>query len=81
MTQKLHIYNEIENIYHETGGILGHRSMRVFLERKGIKLSKTTVYKYMNQELRLLTYLPEKRPGIQKRSCSQNLHQPCKLGF
>lgn len=40
--------------------------MRVFLESKGIRLSKTTVYKYMNQELRLLSTYRRKGPGYRK---------------
>jgi hypothetical protein len=54
--RKLLICHEIESIYHETDGILGHRSMRIFLERKGIKLSKTTVYKYMNDAVNNFVY-------------------------
>jgi transposase InsO family protein len=64
--QKLQICNEIKTIYYETGGILGHRSMRIFLERKGITLSKTTVFKYMNKELRLFSTCRRKRPGYRK---------------
>ncbi len=50
---KTDIHNEIESIYHEIEGILGHRSMLIFLARKDIHISKTTVHKYMNKELRL----------------------------
>lgn len=64
--RKKNICREIESIYHETGGILGHRSMKVFLARKGIFLSKTTVFKYMNKELRLLCICRRRRPGYKK---------------
>ena len=63
---KVEICDEIKSIYHEFGGILGHRSMRIFLLRKGIILSKTTVFKYMNKELRLLCICRRRRPGYKK---------------
>lgn len=66
LAKKSAIYREIKAIYHETGGILGHRSMRIFLLRKGISLSKATVHRYMNQELRLLCICRRKRPGYRK---------------
>ena len=66
IASKADICREIESIYHETGGILGHRSMRIFLLRKGIILSKTTVFKYMNKELRLLCICRRRRPGYKK---------------
>ena len=60
------IYREIKDIYHEFGGILGNRSMRVFLARKQIFSSKTTVYKYMNKGLHLQCVCRRKRPGYKK---------------
>ena len=64
--QKESICNEIKVIDHETVGILGHRRIRIFLARKGIYLSKTTVHKYMNKELRLLSICRRKRPEYKK---------------
>lgn len=64
--QKNAICDEIKEIYHELGGILGHRSMRIFLARKQIFLSKTTIHKYMNQELELHCICRRKRPGYKK---------------
>lgn len=64
--QKAKICREIKDIYHEAGDILGHRSMRVFLARKQIFLSKTTVHKYMNKELQLYCVCRRKRPGYKK---------------
>ncbi len=64
--QKSNACNEIKSIYHEFGGILGHRSMKVFLERNGINLSKTTVHKYMNQELKLYSICRRSKPGYRK---------------
>ena len=46
--KKEEVCHEIKKIYHEFGGILGYRSMRVFLSRKGIELSNATVHKYMS---------------------------------
>ena len=40
--------------------------MKVFLEREGIYLSKTTVQKYMNEELKLQSICRRKRPGYRK---------------
>ncbi len=36
--------------------------MVIFLSRKGIKLSKTTIYRYMNKELNLHSVIMKKRP-------------------
>ncbi len=60
------IFNEIKSIYHEFGGILGHRSMRIFLARKHIYLSKTTVHKYMNRDLNLQCIIRRKHPSYHK---------------
>ncbi len=69
------ICREIKNIYHEFGGILGHRSMRVFLARNQMFLSKTTVHKHMNIELHLQCVCSRKRHGYKKRTCPQNLSE------
>ncbi len=60
---KHHIYDEIKSIYHKYGGIIGHRSMQVFLSRKGIYISKTTVFKYMNKDLNLKAIVRHKKPN------------------
>ena len=65
-TSKDKTCQEIKGIYHEFGGIIGHRAMRVFLARKGIALSKTTVHKYMNRELHLHCVCRRKKPGYKK---------------
>ncbi len=64
--KKSEICRKIKDIYHEFGGILGYRSMRVFLARDQILLSKTTVHKYMNKELQLQCVCRRKRPGYKK---------------
>lgn len=57
---------EIQNIYHENKGVNGYRSMRVFLERKNIKLSALTVHKYMNKELGLYAIVRRKKANYKK---------------
>lgn len=51
--RKQEIHEEIKSIYYNHNRIIGHRGMKIFLARKGIHLSKTTVHRYMNQELNL----------------------------
>lgn len=63
---KAKILTEIQNIYHEHEGVDGYRSMRVFLERKNIRLSAPTVHKYMNTELELYAIVRKKRPNYEK---------------
>ena len=64
--RKSQICMEIANTYHDNGGVPGHRTVKVLLARKGIFLSKTTVHKYMNKELRLKSICRRKRPGYKK---------------
>lgn len=59
---KKSIYDRIKDIFHSTGGIVGHRGMVLFLAHYGIQLSKKTVHKYMNQELQLYCISAKKRP-------------------
>ena len=63
---KEEVCSEIKNIYHEVGGIIGHRSMQVFLARKGIFISKTTLHKYMNKELHLYCICRRRKLGYKK---------------
>lgn len=56
----------IREIYHELGGNLGYRFMKVFLERKNIHLSRNTVHKYMNREMKLYYVPRRKKPGYKK---------------
>lgn len=51
--QKQKIFEEIKSIYYNDYRIPGHRGMKIFLARKGINLSNTTVHRYMNRELNL----------------------------
>lgn len=61
--KKEEILGTIKTIYHEHSGVDGYRSMQVFLKRKGYQLSRTTVHKYMNRELKLFSVVRRKRPG------------------
>lgn len=51
--RKEHVYKEIVQLYKLSGGIIGYRSMKIFLARKGIVLSANTIHKYMNKDLKL----------------------------
>ena len=64
--RKNEICREIKGIYHETSGVIGHRGMQIFLARKGIFLSKTTLHKYMNKELHLQCVCRRRKPGYKK---------------
>lgn len=55
------ILNTIKNIYYDNNRIIDHRGMVIFLKRKGINLSKTTVHRYMNKELNLHSVTMHKR--------------------
>ena len=55
--------NKIVQLYHDTEDVIGYHMMRVFLEHEVIKLSKTTIHKYMNKELGLKSVVRCKRPG------------------
>ena len=58
----------ILDIYHEYSGRPGHRMMVIFLMRKNIILSKTTVLKYM-QELKIRSVVTPKKPRYHKGEC------------
>ena len=65
-TVKASVCASITRIFHEVRGIIGHRSMRIFLQREGTVLSKTTVHKYMNKELNLHCICRRKKPRYKK---------------
>jgi transposase InsO family protein len=65
-SRKERICKDISQIYHDNGGILGYRSMRVFLNRKNCYLSSITVHKYMNTELGLLAVVRRKKSDYRK---------------
>ena len=47
----------------------GYRSMRIYLQRKGIFLSTVTVHNYMNKELGLYSIVRRKAPHTKKGVC------------
>ncbi len=60
--QKNQAREEIKQICYNNNRLLGHRVMGIFLLRKGIRLSKTTVHKYMNKYLCLHVIVMRKKP-------------------
>ena len=67
--RKEFILSVIKSIYHDENGVPGYRSMRVYLGRRGITISNTTVHKYMNSELGL--------KSIVRRINRFSSHEPC----
>ena len=61
--KKQEIFHQIKSIYYNNNRILGHRPMKIFLERKGVSLSKTTLHKYMNREMGLHAAIMRKKPS------------------
>ncbi len=59
--EKASILRKIEKIYHSAEGRPGYRMMRDLLEAEGIHLSKSTVHKYMNGELKLRSVTRKKK--------------------
>ena len=45
---------------------MGYRSMKVYLGRKGVILSRITVHKYMNKELGLISIVRRKKPPYER---------------
>ena len=64
--QKSQIKEEIRHIYYNNNRLPGHRVMRIFLMRRGICLSKTTVHKYMNKDLCLHAIVMRKKTQVCK---------------
>lgn len=77
--KKQQALDEIQSIYHQHHGVDGYRSMRVYLERKGISLSNLTVHKYMNKELGLYSIVRRKslhyRKGVSHKVFPNRLEQ------
>ncbi len=61
--QKQYVQDKILEIYHDHKGVPGHRQMKIYLSRQGIRLSKTTVYKYMNCNLNIKSIVRPKKPN------------------
>lgn len=78
-TQKQKALEQIQAIYHEHNGVDGYRSMKAYLERKGIGLSVLTVRKYMDKELGLTSVVRRKKPDYRKgtahKICENLVHR------
>ena len=61
----------IKDIYHDNNGVIGYRSMKIFLEHKGFYYNKATIHKYMNKDLRLHSIVRRKKPGYHSDQGSQ----------
>ena len=59
--------NKIKEIYHSNNGILGHRQIKIILQRLyNINISKSTAHKYLNKELKLFSIVRPKKPNYKK---------------
>ena len=64
---KENIKNKIKDIYHSNDGVFGHRQIKKLLKRLyNIDISKTTVHKYLNKELKLFSIVRTKKPNYKK---------------
>lgn len=70
----------ILEIYHKYEGNPGHRMMQIFLARRDIRLSKTTVLKYM-QELKIRSVVLHKKPRYHKGECYKKFDNLLKQDF
>lgn len=57
---KKKIYELVDEIYHEAYSIPGYKTMKIYLKRKGIFLSKLTATKYMNKDLKIKSVTQKK---------------------
>lgn len=68
------------DIYHEYEGRPGYRMMQIFLARRKINLSRTTVLKYMN-ELNIRSVVLRKKPRYHKGECYKKFDNLLKQDF
>ena len=68
------------DIYHEYEGRPGYRMMQIFLARRKIILSRTTVLKYMN-ELNIRSVVLRKKPRYHKGECYKKFDNLLKQDF
>ena len=71
---------QILSIYYEYDGRPGYRMMVIFLKRRGISLSRTTVLKYM-RELKLRSVVMPKKPRYHKGDCYKKFNDLLKQDF
>lgn len=70
----------IVEIYHEYEGNPGHRMIRIYLARRNINLSKTTILKYM-RELKIRSVVLRKKPRYNKGECYKKFDNLLKQNF
>ena len=63
--RKGEIKSAISDIYHSHNGVDGYRTIHAYLVRRGIVLSKPTIHKYMNTELRLFSISRKRTPNYE----------------
>lgn len=71
---------QILSIYYEYDGRPGYRMMVIFLRRRGIRLSRTTVLKYM-RELKLRSVVIPKKSRYRKGDCYKKFNNLLKQDF
>lgn len=59
------IKREIADIYHYHNGTDGYRTVHAYLLRRGYKISRMTVHKYMNTELELFSIVRRRKPNYE----------------
>ena len=57
--------NSISETYHSHGGVDRYRTIHAYLARKGYKISRLTVHKYMNTEMQLFSISRKRKPGYE----------------
>ncbi len=80
LTDKEKKKQQILSIYYEYDGRPGYRMMVIFLRRRGISLSRTTVLKYM-RELKLRSVVIPQKTRYRKGDCYKNFNNLLKQDF
>lgn len=79
--KKVTIKSEIEHIYHEYNGVCGYRTIRVYLNRRGISISRLTVHKYMNQEWKFYSITRRRKTVYEKGKTHKVFENKVKQNF
>lgn len=58
----------IYRVFFTGSGIDGYRTVHAYLIRKGCKISRPTIHKYMNKEMRLFSISRKRRPNYEHRT-------------
>ena len=62
---KAEIKSVISNIYHSHKGVDGYRTIHAYLTCKGYRISRLTVHKYMNTELKLYSVVRKRKTAYE----------------